>query len=395
MRMLLKCLGEKGPYGVYPRGAMFDKKRISFPNNPSTGINPVVGLIMIFVFSFLLCGTLSAKPTVKSALSKKHARPPVKVRMAILKDGSEEVEVSGFTLLGRDGDVLLAQEIRKGRGLTRIHKSRVTRCEFLLNYERSDVATALRSHDWAAAVRILSPAVRLVLPYIDIKNNTGLELAMDLGLYMVSSADREMSRISADSADRERAFKQYDAAYNLFSQVGKAEWSPFGQVARLKACRALLAQGKVDQAVEMFEALDSPFPSDEAYGHYCLVQAELLQHQKKMDEALNAVVKSVVFANKDVETFPSSLLFSADCYAGLGQYHRARDIYYEVAVLFVGTDWETAALTGLAAIIDGKKTAENEKTLLENVFFNTEEDMNKLASDLLEKRKPAAKKEDR
>lgn len=352
----------------------------------STSFNVLRFSMIVFAFGFLLCGSLSAKPTVRSALSKEHKKPPVNTRMAVQKEGSEEVEVSRLTLLGRDGDVLLVQDTRRGRGLTRIHKSRVSRCEFFVEYNHSDVADAIRSRDWAAAVRILSPVVRLVLPYIDISNNTGMDLTMDLGLYMVASADREMRKSTAKSADKERAMKQYDAAYKLFIQAGKAEWSPFGQVAILKACRALLAQGKNDQAVELFETQDAPFNDNEAFGHYCLVQAEILRNQKKTADALDAAVKSVVFANKDVETFPSSLLLSADCYAELGEYHRARDIYYETAVLFVGTDWETAALLGLKDILDNKRTEKEETALLENVFFNTEEDMNQLAADLLEKK---------
>ncbi len=85
--------------------------------------------------------------------------------------------------------------------------------------------------------------------------------------------------------------------------------------------------------------------------------------------------------------FPAALLLSADCYAALGEYHRARDVYYEVAMLFPNTDWGEDALEGLRRVMEGKKTAEKEQTALEDVFFNVTEDMNALAEELLKKKK--------
>jgi tetratricopeptide (TPR) repeat protein len=339
------------------------------------------------------CGALGA-PTVTAALSKQQSKPPVKARL-LLRVGEKDATVgSEVTLLGRDADVLLAQDSQSGSAVSRIDKARVVRCEFVFDYDRSIVATALQNNDWAAAVRTLSPAARLALPYLDLADNNGLELVLDLGVYMVSSADREMRSSSTNNvASRELALKQYDAAYDVFRQAGKAVWSPLGQVATLKGCHALLAQNKDAQAEEAFGQIDEPSPGDAAYGHYWLVQAELLRHAGKTRDALDAVVKSVVFANKDADTFPSALLLSADCYTQLGQHHRARDIYYEVAVLFVGTDWAVDALAGLKIIMDGKKTAEKEKAPLENVFFKVSDDMNKLSEELLNNRnQPKTKK---
>ena len=281
--------------------------------------------------------------------------------------------------------MLLAQVSQSGAEPILINKAQVIRCEFTFDYDRAAAATALRDNDWAAAVRTLSPDVRLTLPYLDLPDNNGFELAMDLGMYMVSSADREM-RDAADAATRARALNQYEAAYEVFRYAGRADWTPLAPVAILKGCRVLLALEKDEQAASNLKRVEDPVPGDPTYGHYWLLQAELLRRAGKTREALEAVVKSVVFADKDAETFPSALLLSADCYAALGEHHRARDVYYEVAVLFTGTDWSADALVGLKTIMDGKKTREAEKQTIENVFFNVTEDMNKLADELLEAR---------
>ena len=350
----------------------------------------------ILIVCCAACSVFGAKPTMIKALSRTNSKTPVKTRLMIRKSETE-TSSSRMTLMGRDGDILLVQDTRAGSGLTRLNKAQIVQCEFDIEYDRSAVATALRKHDWAAAVRILSPVVRLVLPYLDITDNDGLEPAMDLGTYMMASADREMRTSSGKESGRELAFKQYNAAYKLFTLAAKANWTPIGEVAHLKGCRALIAQGKESQATEILEEITSPYPDDAAYGHYWLVQAELFNSAGKTREALDAVVKSVVFANKDVETFPAALLLSADCYVKLDQHHRARDLYYEVAILFVGTDWAADALIGLAAVMESKKTVEEEKSPIENVFFNIADDMNKLSEELLKERvtsEPGADTED-
>lgn len=334
----------------------------------------------------LACGTLSAQTSVSAALSRAHSRPPVNARLLLRVDDTGSVIGSEVTLLGRDGDVLLAQSAQTGAALSRIEKARVVRCEFLFDYDRSAVATALQANDWSLAVRVLSPVARLAFPYLDLQENNGLELAMELGTYMVYSADREMRVSTNNVAGRERALKQYEAAHEVFRQAARADWTPLGQVASLKGCRALIAQGKESLAADRLEEVAAPVPGEASYGHYWLVRAELCHRAGKFREALDAAAKALVFADKDIETFPASILLSAACHAELGSYHRARDMYYEVAVLFVGTDWATDALAGLADVMASKKTQEAEQASLENVFFKVSDDMNKLSEELLKAR---------
>lgn len=332
-------------------------------------------------------GAAHAQTTVANALSRANRLPPIPARLLVQAPDAESELLVEVTLLGREGDALLAQGRTAGTPFSRIEKSRVRRCEFTLEYDLSAVAQALQKSDWGAAVRILSPVVRLALPYLDLPENNGLEPAMDLGMYMVASADRE-KRGAAPNADRARALKQYAAACEVFRQAARAQWSPLASLAALKRCRALLAQGLADKVSEALEEVGEPDPGDLAYGHYWLARAEGLRHAGKTREALEAVVKSVVFADQDVETFPSALLLSAHCYRDLKNAHRARDLYYEVAVLFVGTDWADEALEGLREVMAGNQTLQPEKTPLENVFFNVADDMNKLAAELIEARAP-------
>ncbi|MBM4162869.1 MAG: hypothetical protein FJ222_00250 [Lentisphaerae bacterium] len=327
-----------------------------------------------------VCGVLHAQTPV--AAPRPVTLPPIKARL-LIREGDKDATINReVVLLGHTAQTLLAQAARGDSASFQVDKARVLRCEFALDYDHAALSAAVRDYDWAAAVRTLAPSLRVALPYLDLADNNGLDLAMDLGTYMILSADRER-RAASDAATRERAMKQYEAAYDVFRDAGRADWSPLAPVAILKGCRALLSQGKDEAAATNLKRVENPDPGDPAYGHYWLVQAELFRRAGKTREAIDAIVNSIVFADKDAETFPSALLLSADCYTALGEHHRARDVYYEVAVLFTGTDWAADARIGLQAIMDGKKTLEPEKTPIENVFFNMTEDMNKLADELL------------
>ena len=80
-------------------------------------------------------------------------------------------------------------------------------------------------------------------------------------------------------------------------------------------------------------------------------------------------------------------MLSADCYEQLGNFYRARDVYFEVAKLFPGTDWAEDAITRLEAVMASGKTSKKEASTAESTFFGLEEDMNALAEALIKERK--------
>jgi len=93
-----------------------------------------------------------------------------------------------------------------------------------------------------------------------------------------------------------------------------------------------------------------------------------------------------------VETFPDALLLSARCDEELLEPYRARDIYYEVAKLFPRTDWAAVAVERLHGLMNQGLTREKEKSPIENVFFKTGDDINKLVEALFKdlEKPPAA-----
>lgn len=313
--------------------------------------------------------------------------PPIKAKLLITDGKAEETRLNReVNLLGRTPNAVLAQGTSAGSPpAALIEKSQILRCTFAPVFDRAEMVKALNANDWAAAVRILLPALRPILPYLDLPNNDAFDLVMDLGSYMTTSANAEL-RAATDDTARERAMSQYDLAYDIYRNAWRADWTPQAQIAILKGCLVKLAQNKNRDAANSLARIVAPSTDEPTYGHYWLVRGELLRRGGKTREAIEAVVKSIVFANKDVETFPASLLLSADCYTELGELHRARDVYYEIATLFPDTDWAEDALKGLRQVMANDTTRNAEESALEDVFFNVTEDTNELADELLKQK---------
>ena len=343
----------------------------------------------------LACGVaLAALALARPCAGQDEPRPPAEgetVRLPPLKArlwvGKESRDV---TLVGRtDLSVLVAGGV-EGAPAAKIRIAQIARAQFDLGYDPGEVAKAERRSDWGGAIRLLQPGLKGPMAYLDLPDNNAAEAALDMGTCMLRAAHRTATK----PEEQAQARRQYEAAAEVFTACARAEWSRVAQLGVLKGCRCLLGINKVKTAQYHVNRMSEPAPGDAAYGHYWLVRAELAHRAGQFREALDAVVKSVCFENKDIETFPDALLLSARCYEETLDPYRARDVYFEVASIFPRTDWADDAADRLQAILDAGKTRGKEVSPIENVFFGMNEDINKLAAELLRKRREAAKTDD-
>lgn len=320
---------------------------------------------------------------------------PVKARLWCVPEDAKDVEGArrkayDVTIVGRDRAGLALAPDASGSMPSRIPLQRVMAVDFDMDYDRFEVTKAMAKNDWAKAIRILSAVYSPLYPYLDLPENNGLEGAMDLGTTMMKFAMRS-NRAAKTDAERATASQQFDAAYKVFQACAKAEWSDLGTLAMLKGCRCMIAidADRAKAAERRIADMEEPTPGDLAYGHYWLMKAELARLAGVTTNALDAAIKSLCFENKDVETFPDALMISAECYENLGEPYRARDVYFEVAKLFPGTDWADDAVERLEIILKTRKTEKREAATAESTFFGLEEDMNALSEALVKERKAA------
>jgi len=261
----------------------------------------------------------------------------------------------------------------------------VQRAQFELEIDYAELAKAEGRRDWVGVYRVLNAALAPAMPYLTLPDNNAADRVMQMaGAMMRIAARGEREGISDE--DRERVAKQYEAAYGVFKQLAEVNWSPIGTLSVIKGSQCLLKIGKPKTAQYYLDEMPEPMPGDVSYGSYWLTQGQLAILRGEIRKALEYSILSVAFEDKDIESFPDALMLSANCYEQQEEWYRARDIYFEVASLFPNTDWADDAAGRLDTILKSGKTVDAEESVIENVFFAVNEDINDLGRKLLEER---------
>mgnify|MGYP005842711857 CR=1 FL=1 len=276
-------------------------------------------------------------------------------------------------LLGRSGPDVLYRTPNAPAGVSAtIKPDGIQRAEFDIKVDERVAYAFARRREWISAAQTILPAIQPTLPFLDLPDNNAAEWAMAAGLYLRKAAQTSARGDARARADAPRLFA---AAQTVLTAAGRASWHYFGEVARIRAILCQIDLGRLDDAAKELARIREPEKGDATYGAYWLAQGELLFARKKYPEAMDAAIRSLIYETKDAETFPDALILSARCYEEMNEMHRTRDIYYEVARLFRGTDWGDLSRVRLRRIMKDDLAAEEEDPDIAAVFFGSAEDM--------------------
>ncbi len=271
--------------------------------------------------------------------------------------------------------------------LSSFEPSQFDEAEFRLQIPEQQAYAEAARRRWLDAARRLHAALAPALPYLDLPNNNALEPTISAAWYYVRAAQQAARRGEVGRPD---ALRWYGEAQRLFQAAGRAsEWHPYGESAAIRSHLCLIEMGRLDEAEAGLARQREPEVGDAAWGVYWLARAQLLYARERPRPALDAVIKSYLHEDKDVETFPDALMLAAQCYEDINEVHRARDVYYEVARLFPGTDWGDEARLRLKTMMDLQMAARPEDPNITGIFFGTEENMNELVLKYLKESEPA------
>jgi tetratricopeptide (TPR) repeat protein len=258
-------------------------------------------------------------------------------------------------LLGRKDGKVVYHFAENAQVISAAAPAEIRGVRMALAIDKAAVAKARRAGDYASAAATLGQALGPTLPFLDLKDNNALPYVLRAGCYFLLAAEQKTG-CRFDLPARAAAEQEYLYAHAMFTAAMAAEWSERADAARMRAVISLVGLGRIPAAAELLDTLAEPDPGDDLRGLYSLARAEVLHAQGHGDEALEAVIGGLVFADKDIEAFPTSLLLAAHCYALREDWYRARDVTYEVARLFPGTHWDGAARVALAGLMAAGRT---------------------------------------
>lgn len=247
--------------------------------------------------------------------------------------------------------------------------------EFLIRYDDSALFQAKLARNWNGVCLVLLPTITPLMPYVRLPNNNAADLAMEAAVAIMKSAAL-LNGPSATDKDRTRARLYYAEARKILTAMPTEDWYADADAAQIRAVQCLIGMGELQKASDELENVRVPEIGDASYGLYWLTQATLLFEQKKYRPAIDAIVKSIDFETKDIETFPDALMLSGRIYEDLLEPYRARDVYYEIARLFGETPWHTEATNRLQLLVSKGQVKAKESASVEQVFFGLDEDVN-------------------
>lgn len=291
-----------------------------------------------------------------------------------------------LVLVKREGETLFYAPPNMAEGVLATLPINVLRdIEFKIEYDELAVYQAARQRNYLAAARPILQQVKPLLPFVDIIENNAAVPALEASRYLIQAARAFLADDKPESA--ETASKLYDAAREVLLRLADADWYSGTRIAEYLAIQCLIDQGKFALAEDELEHADDPGFEDDATGLYWLTWANLHFAQQEIRSALDAAVRSAVFDSKNITTFPDALLIQAKCHEEYLDFHRARDVYFEVARLFINTEWGEEAYRRLDYVMASGLTKEGEDANIAKVFFDREEDMDVVVTDFLEKMK--------
>ena len=285
-------------------------------------------------------------------------------------------------LLERKGEDIFYRPPNVPAGvMAQVRLSEIQDAQFALDLDEAAIFNAERERKWLAAAQLILPKVTPALPFLDLPGNNAADAALDAGRHLYRAA-RTFSQAGGEANIR-YAQQRYTQARELLDRVAAVTWFPGSAEARLRSVQCLVDLGKLDDAGQALERVLEPEPAAAEFGLYWLTRANLHVANQEMAAAADAAARSLAFQNKDMETFVEASLLSARCCEDLLDMHRARDIYYEVARLFAGTEAGDRAKARLDYIMRNGLTKEKEAVNVAKVFFGSEEDLDALARDFL------------
>lgn len=304
------------------------------------------------------------------------------IRALLQMQSGERLDV---LFVGRDGEKILYRRHDSAAGASAaMAVEQVFAGEFEVDIDEVLVNTALRDKKWDAAAQMILVRAGPTLPYLDIPDNNAVDPALQAGGLLMRLA-RQSAGSTGEKAEKE-SVRYYQAAFNVFRAVGRSsEWHPFGEFGALRAVLCQIALGKLDDAQKALEEMRVPARGDGSFGIYSLTQAKLLHARGDARAALDKLVPSILYENKDVAVFPEALMLAAQCYEEINEIHRTRDVFYEVARVFPGTEWAEVARERLVTIQRENLTGDAEDVAVTTVFFAGNEDMGDLVNEYLEK----------
>lgn len=226
---------------------------------------------------------------------------------------------------------------------------------------RTLISSLISADELTEADDLLS---RIALDKIDIKYS---QLSIQLmNAYLAKDAFKAAGRIAGqlpksgaytpniteviNAADALRGAGEYEAVIPLYREIESSVPENVRKNVRMWLAYSLVLADRVDEASPMIDSMIEPAPNDRLFSLYKLLQGSREHRNNQYNQALDVLTRGFVRAQTSYVWVPEMLYLIGDCYKQAGDPTAARNVWFEITVLYPDSPWATRAAESLSKL---------------------------------------------
>lgn len=152
------------------------------------------------------------------------------------------------------------------------------------------------------------------------------------------------------AADALRGAGEYEAVIPLYREIEGSVPEEVRKNVRMWLAYSLVLADRVDEASPMIDSMKEPDGKDRLFSLYKLLQGSREHRNKNYDAALDVLTRGFVRAQTSYVWVPEMLFLIGDCYARAADPIAARNVWFEITVLYPDSPWAERAAESLSKL---------------------------------------------
>jgi tetratricopeptide (TPR) repeat protein len=156
--------------------------------------------------------------------------------------------------------------------------------------------------------------------------------------------------VLTDAANSLRSAGQYNAVIPIYRTIQAAANKEQKKDIDLWLAYSLVLADRLEEAAPLIDALDAPEPSERLFSLYKLLHGSRMHRLERYSEALDMLTRGFVRAQTAYSWVPEMLYLIGDCYLRANDPIAARNVWFEVTILYPQSPWATRVQKELDAL---------------------------------------------
>lgn len=159
-------------------------------------------------------------------------------------------------------------------------------------------------------------------------------------------------KMLTETANTLRSAGLYNAVIPIYRTIQKAANAEQKKDIDLWLAYSLVLADRLDEATPLIDAMDAPEPNERLFSLYKLLHGSRMHRLERYSEALDMLTRGFVRAQTAYSWVPEMLYLIGDCYLRANDMTAARNVWFEVTILYPQSPWAIRVQKEIDALPD-------------------------------------------